>query len=271
MTAVTCPALFGLPETLDCGQAFRWQPVPGEENTWRGAAGARALTLRQEGGCNIFLCGQEEFDGFWRGYFDLDTDYEEKRAALSAMSPVLKEAIAFAPGIRLLRQDPWEALCSFLLSQNNHIRRIRGIIERLCEGWGEKIPGTGLHAFPAPEALVQETPESLAPLRAGYRARHLIDCARKVHSGQVDLSCIAQAPLEEARAQLQKISGVGPKVAECALLYGFHRTRCFPLDVWMKRAMHTLLPGFSPEDFGENAGLAQQYIFHYSRLHPELF
>ena len=99
----------------------------------------------------------------------------------------------------------------------------------------------------------------------------MLDAARKVVSGEVDLEKVAASPVEEGRQELQKIFGVGPKVAECALLYGFHKTQCFPLDVWMKRAMATLLPGRSPQEFGENAGLAQQYLFHYSRLHPELF
>ena len=183
----------------------------------------------------------------------------------------MAEAAAFAPGIRILRQEPWEALCSFIISQNNHIPRIKGIIERLCQRLGAEIPGTAWHAFPTAERLAACSLEDLAPLRAGFRAKYLLDAARKVASGQVDLARVAAAPVEEGRRELQTIFGVGPKVAECALLYGFHKTECFPLDVWMKRAMATLLPGRRPEEFGENAGLAQQYLFHYSRMHPELF
>lgn len=265
------PACFDLPQTLDCGQAFRWRPLPEKEGAWQGVARGHALTLWESESQIHFSCTQEEFDTIWRPYFDLDADYEEKRAALSAISPVLAQAAAYAPGIRLLRQEPWEALCSFIISQNNNISRIKGILHRLCLGWGEAIPGSGLRAFPTPQALAEETPETLAPLRAGFRAKYLVDAAQKVASGEVDLQEIPTAPLSSAREQLQKIKGVGPKVAECALLYGFHRTECFPMDVWMKRAMETLLPGFSPADFGENAGLAQQYIFHYSRMHPELF
>jgi len=268
---VTIPAQFDLAQTLDCGQAFRWHPLPNAANTWQGAAKNRALTLWQTEKGICLACSQEEFETVWRAYFDLDADYGEKRAALSAMSPALAQAAAFAPGIRILRQDPWEALCSFIISQNNNIKRIKGILQRLCEGWGVKIEGTSFYAFPTPEALAEETPDTLAPLRAGYRAKHLIDAAQKVSSGEVNLDAIPQAPLEDARLELQKINGVGPKVAECTLLYGFHKTQCFPMDVWMKRAMQTLLPGFSPADFGDNAGLAQQYVFHYSRLHPELF
>lgn len=273
---VRIPACFDLGQTLDCGQAFRWQALQeglpvGAGEAWQGVAMGRALTLWRDGEEIVFGCPRQEFDTVWRSYFDLDVDYGEKYAALSGMSPVLAQAAAFAPGIRILRQEPWEALCSFIISQNNNIKRIKGILLRLCEGWGEAIPGTPFYDFPPPQALAGAAPEDLAPLRAGYRVRSLIDAARKVSSGEVDLGAVAGAPLEEARRELQKITGVGPKVAECALLYGFHRMGCFPLDVWMKRAMGTLLPGFAPEGFGENAGLAQQIIFHYSRMHPELF
>lgn len=299
------PAPFDLAQTLDCGQAFRWIQLPSQEglSLWEGVAFGSVLRLAQQGRQVWFFCTREQFDTLWRPYFDLDQDYETKRQALSDMSPALREAAAFAPGIRILRQDPWEALCSFIISQNNHIPRIKGIIARLCQllgnpisgetsmsspaGLPSEIPGENtslLHprdmtaqalgldyAFPRAEALAACSLEDLAPLRAGFRAKYLLDAARKVVSGQVDLDQIACSPAEWGRQELQKIFGVGPKVAECVLLYGFHKTECFPMDVWMKRAMATLLPGRSPQEFGENAGLAQQYLFHYSRLHPELF
>ena len=113
--------------------------------------------------------------------------------------------------------------------------------------------------------------EDLAPLRSGFRAKYLIDAAQKVSLGEVNLNEVRIMPIDEARQSLMKIKGVGPKVAECALLYGMHRLECFPMDVWMKRAMAVLLPEFTIEDLGRYAGIAQQYIFHYSRMHPELF
>ena len=235
----------------------------------------KVLRLRKEqtvqGERITFFCSQEDFETIWRPYFDLDADYGAKQAALSAVDPILETAAGFAPGIRILRQEPWEALCSFIISQNNNIPRIQGIVQRLCCLLGEPIPGSGLFTFPGPEALAGLTVEELAPLRAGFRAKYLIDAAKKVTSGEIELSKIARSPVEFGRSELQKILGVGPKVAECALLYGFHKTECFPMDVWMKRAMAVLLPGRAPEEFGENAGLAQQYLFHYSRMHPELF
>ena len=270
---VASPGFFDLAQTLDCGQAFRWKELApqGEMILWEGAAFGKVLRLGQQGKKVWFFCPEEEFEQVWRPYFDLDEDYEKKRRALSRMSPALQEAAAFAPGIRILRQEPWEALCSFIISQNNHIPRIKGIIQRLCGLLGKPIPGTEWYDFPTPEVMASCQVEDLAPLRAGFRAKYLVDAARKVASGEVDLQKVANSPVDVGREELRKIFGVGPKVAECALLYGFHKTECFPMDVWMKRAMATLLPGKRPEDFGQNAGLAQQYLFHYSRLHPELF
>ena len=191
---------------------------------------------------------------------------------LSALHPALKAAAEFAGGIRILKQEPFEALCSFIISQNSNIPRIKGIIERLFLHFGEPFlyHNETRYAFPTPKKLASCTPEDLAPLRAGFRAKYLIDAAKRIASGEIDLEAVRKMPLPDAKAKLQTISGVGPKVADCALLYGLHRTECFPMDVWMKRAV-SLLPRLSPADFGENAGIAQQYLFHYVRMHPELF
>lgn len=263
-----------LAQTLDCGQAFRWQPVLLSEKreAWRGVAFGHALTVWQEEETFCFDCTEEEFHSLWYSYFDFGTDYATTRAALSALHPILRDAAAYAPGIRILRQEPWEALCAFIVSQNNNIPRIKGILERLCALLGDPLiyADTTLYTFPSAERLRVCTVEDLAPLRAGFRAKYLIDAAKRVSSGEIDLSALCTAPIDEARDKLMTILGVGPKVADCALLYGLHRTCCFPLDVWMKRAM-TLLPGVNPADFGDNAGVAQQYIFHYARMHPELF
>ena len=194
------------------------------------------------------------------------------RETLSALHPVLKEACSYAPGIRILRQEPWEALCSFIISQNNNIPRIKGIIERLCGLSGQPIlcGAETVYAFPTAEQLAACTPEDLVPVRAGFRAKYLLDAARRVSTGQLDLNALYTASLEDARSALMTIHGVGPKVADCVLLYGLHHTCCFPMDVWMKRAVQ-LLPGISPESLGCTAGIAQQYLFHYARMHPELF
>lgn len=263
------PASFDPEQSLNCGQAFRW--TEDSDGWWHGVARGHYLRLKRDGHTIIMRCSQAEFDTVWHDYFDLGTDYAAIRDELSTLDPIMKSAAEFAPGIHILRQDPWEALCSFIISQNNNIPRIQGIIERLCGLFGEKIEDGEHCDFPSAEVMATLSVDDLAPLRAGFRAKYLIDAARKVAGGEIDLTKIATSPVDFGRAELQKIVGVGPKVAECTLLYGFHKTECFPIDVWMRRAMSTLLPNFSPEDFGANAGIAQQYIFHFSRMHPELF
>ena len=176
----------------------------------------------------------------------------------------------YAPGIRILRQEPYEALCTFIISQNNNIKRIKGIVQRLCESYGEPLPN-GQFAFPTALTMAQLSVDDLAPLRAGFRARYLCDAAKRVADGEVDLEYCRTAGYDDARAELMKITGVGVKVADCTLLFGLHRVEAFPIDVWMKRAMEKLFPDMTADDFGEYAGIAQQYIFHYSRMHPELF
>ena len=225
---------FALSETLDCGQAFRWRQR--EDGCWEGVAGGRYLCLESQGE-DIFLQAVPEADlPFWRQYFDLERDYEEL-AVLFRKNPCLRRALASCPGIRVLRQEPWEALCTFILSANNNIPRIKGIVERLCQGWGEAVPGTGLPAFPKPEALAPLGEEDLAPLRAGWRSAYLLDAARQVAGGRLDLEETASLPTREAEARLLEVKGVGKKVAQCVLLFGFGRVECIPMDVWMKRVM----------------------------------
>lgn len=257
-----------LAQTLDCGQSFRWEQQ--ENGDFKGVAFNREVTVRLIGSDFHIIGGKEEDSELWSEYFDLDFNYAAVRDELAALSGVLKSAASYAPGIRILKQDSWEALCSFIISQNNNIPRIKGIIKRLCENFGDKTVEGGC-TFPDARRLAELSVEDLSPLRSGFRAKYLIDAAQKVASGEVNLDDIKTMPTDEARRALMMIKGVGPKVAECALLYGMHRLECFPMDVWMKRAMAVLLPEFGVEDLGDYAGIAQQYIFHYSRMHPELF
>ena len=259
---------FELKDTLMCGQCFRFKE--NADGSFTGVAFAKKLTLSKTGDTLVLYTSEQDFINIWQSYFDLELDYGKIKEELSLVHPTLKEAARFAPGIRILRQEPFEALISFIISQNNNIKRISGIVERLCENWGEEIED-GIYAFPTPEALGKLTAEDLAPIRAGFRARYIEDAVRKVISGEVDLKALEAMTFEDAKEELIKIKGVGSKVADCVLLYGFHKLRGFPMDVWMKRAMAVLFPEFSGEDFGEYAGIAQQYIFHYARLHPELF
>lgn len=255
---------FDLEQTLDCGQCFRFAATP---EGWKGMAGAHAATLVWK---DDALCmkgvSPETFESFWREYFDLDRDYAALRQQF-LKDERLAPCVSYAPGIRLLHQPAWEALICFIVSQNNHVPRIKGIIDRLCRLFGEPVEDG--FAFPTPERLAVCGEEALAPLRSGWRAAYILDAARRVASGDISLDRTALLPLDEARRELMRIRGVGPKVAECVLLYGMGRLEAFPMDVWMKRAMARLFPGSGPDRFGPYAGIAQQYIFHYCRRHPD--
>ncbi len=251
-----------LAPTLFCGQCFRWTKLP--DGSYEGMAKDRYVRITPENLPELLE------DGFWAEYFDTGLDYEAIRERFCGLDPVLAEAVRFAPEMRVLNQDPWEALCTFLLSQCNNIGRIRGMVERLCASYGAPAEG-GRRAFPRPEELSGAEEEDLRALGFGYRAPYVLDAARRVLSGEIDFGRLRTQPLDEARAELRRVEGVGPKVADCALLYGLHRLEAFPMDVWMKRAMGGLFPGREPAWFGPFAGVAQQYLFHYSRCHPELF
>jgi N-glycosylase/DNA lyase len=248
-----------LDETLDCGQAFRWKKIPSDYLcTYTGHFLNDELTVSQTGKGDFIFHNTSESDltGKWADYFDLGTDYSELKRQFSE-DETLSKACAFAGGIRLLRQNSWECLISFIISQNNNIPRIKGIIDRLCEHYGNR--------FPEAEELAAETPDSLAYLRSGFRAKYLCDAASRTADGTTNLADIAAMPIDEARAALKAIKGVGPKVAECVLLFGMHRTEAFPVDVWIKRVLAQYYPDGFPAFAAENAGIAQQYLFHYIR------
>lgn len=266
---ITEASSFNLEQTFECGQCFRWSKT--DYSTYSGVAFGKALTISQnDTTVTLQGCNKNDFENVWYSYFDLDTDYDEIKDSLASLHPVLKEAQQYAPGIRILNQEPWEALCSFIISQNNNIPRIKGIIDRLCRQYGEPIDDN-LYAFPTAEKLSRCTADDLAPLRSGFRAKYIVDAAAKTATNEINLHEIKKMPVEQARKELMKIKGVGPKVADCTMLYGMGKKECFPMDVWMKRAMDVLFPNLTPEDFGTNAGIAQQYIFHYSRMNPQLF
>ncbi|MBQ8027623.1 MAG: DNA-3-methyladenine glycosylase 2 family protein [Clostridia bacterium] len=251
---------FDLGLSADCGQAFRWKQD--DDGYWHGIVQGKYLKAKQTDSELIMHTSREDFDSLWKNYFDLDTDYNEICNRFSS-EPNLQKAVSCCPGIHILKQEPWEALCSFIISQNNNIPRIKGIIERLCENFGENTNGG--FTFPDANKLASLEPEELAPLRAGFRAKYIIDAARKVSNGEVDFEKIACSPIEFGREELQKICGVGAKVAECTLLYGFYKTDAFPIDVWVKRIMAEMYPDGFPECADGVKGIAQQYLFHWRR------
>ncbi len=255
-------AHFGLEQTLDCGQAFRFAKTP--DGLWRGVVGRRELTLEQRGQ-TVILCHmpRDLFKSVYYRYFALDMDYDQILAVFSA-DETLKQAIGMADGLRVLRQDKWETICSFILSQNNNIPRIKGIIARLCACFGDRI-GKDAYTFPTAQTLAALTVEDLAPIRAGFRAKYVIDAAQKVAGGIIDLSALETLPIDRAREMLYQIKGVGPKVAECILLFSCSRFEAFPLDVWIKRVMAALYPDGLPVCTTGMEGIAQQYLFYYAR------
>lgn len=252
-------------KTFECGQCFRWNAEsPG---VYTGVARGRAARVLTEGDEVYIITTQADFDAVWRDYFDLDRDYEAIRLGFDA-GDYLRRCADYGAGIRILRQESWEALCSFILSQCNNIPRIKKIVETLCAAFGEEISFLGgtYYTFPGAETLSSLSLEDLAPLRCGYRASYLLDAAKAVASGALDLGALAAADTDTAMKALCALNGVGEKVASCAVLFGLGHLEAFPVDVWMKRALFEHFPGgFDPKSLGPYAGIAQQYIFYYAR------
>lgn len=253
---------FHLAQTLDCGQAFRWQATG--DNAYTGIAHGRRLELAlSDAGLTLYDTSLEDFENIWQGYFDLGRSYATLRGELAACDK-LQDALEFSPGLRLLVQDKWEMLISFILSQNSNIPRIKKMISTLCEHFGDLLPCGG-YTFPTAPQLAKLNQADLTPVRLGYRSAYILDAARRVTSGKLCLTSAAAMPTPQLRDELLAIHGVGPKVADCVLLFGFNRLECFPLDVWMKRVMATLYPNGFPLEFASVAGIAQQFLFHHAR------
>ncbi len=255
-----------LKNTLLCGQAFRWKETgPG---TFTGTVRGHTLCISEKNNAIIFRNTDEEsFRSIWVPYFDLERDYGKITDGFRS-DKYISSALDEFYGIRILHQEPWEALCSFIISQNNNIPRICGIIERLCQSFGTPTAG-GDYSFPDAEAMSRLSEKDLSVLRAGFRNKYLLDAAKKVASGEISLEKITSMPIEQARSELMKIKGVGPKVAECTLLYGFGRLEAFPVDVWVKRIMAEMYADGLPECTKNYEGIAQQYLFHWRRNSKE--
>ncbi len=263
LTDVLLSDEFSLDQTFSCGQCFRWERLGTE--CWRGTAFGKTVTLQKEGDLLKASCSPSEFASVWKPYLDLDTDYRAIRDAVS-VDAYTAQCVKDGAGIRILRQDPWETLVSFILSQCNHIPRIRGIIQRLCERFGEPI-GDGSFTFPDAQKLAVLCAEDLAPLRCGYRAPYLLSAAQAIACGAPDLDEMKKQDTQTARSTLLVLPGVGIKVASCILLFGFHRLEVFPVDTWIQKALRAHYgPDFDPSAaFGAYAGAAQQYIFYKAR------
>lgn len=262
---------FSVAQTFDCGQCFRFEV---EGDTAKGVAFGKFISISQKDD-DITITGitKEEYEKTFAFFLGLDEDYgkirEDIGAHFGAYGEVIYKAMDCAQGIRILRQEKWEALASFIISQNNNIPRIKKIIENMSKGLGKAFvgyDGEEHFAFPTAQDILEAGEEGLAPFKMGFRARYLIDAAKKYISGEVDFDLVQRADALEAEKILMSICGVGKKVAACTLLFGFHKLEFFPIDVWIKRVLEKYYPdGIDLCSLGDYAGVAQQYLFYYER------
>lgn len=281
-------------DTLECGQAFRYEELCREDGyvEYLTVAMGRLIFIGQRKQGELIFYGMDEEDlPMLDGYFCLSLDYPKIREIIASAtdSDWMMRATDSGKGIHILKQDAWEALFSFIISQNNNIPRIRKIIRKLAVEYGENLAvaegisecpkklcdgidgevcrGCGIcYSFPTPEAVVS-APEKMLEAKVGFRYKYLLDAARRVSEGETDLKKIENAEsFEVIMEELKLILGVGDKVASCVALFGMGRLEAFPIDVWMKRAIDEYFDGkLDHKKFGEWAGIAQQYIFHYIR------
>ena len=273
---------FELKDIFDCGQCFRWNEQ--EDGSYTGVFGDNVLNVSKIGNEVIFkgIC-KENIKETVEKYFDLDRDYQKIKNQLMQIDENMKKSIEYGKGIRILNQDLWETIISFIISANNNIPRIKGIIERLSKKYGKEIEwkNTKYYTFPTAKDLEKVTVQEYRELGLGFRDIRLYETTRMILDKKVDLEEMKNNPnTMEVREQLLSLSGVGPKVADCILLFSdLKRFEVFPIDVWVRRVMNDLyihnedeakvnkkqIEKIAQEKFGDLAGLAQQYLFYWRR------
>jgi len=256
---------FDIKHTLECGQVFRYKVRDFGYTIY--SSDQKADIYCQKGGTKIFTNNKKYFIN----YFDFCTSYARIKSSLGA-NPILKDALGYGSGIRILRSDPLEMIISFIISQNNNIPRIRSIIEKICESYGEKKDD--YFAFPTLEKLKQIPLEFFTNIKCGYRDKYLFDSIAMLEK-EVSIEKIKSLPTTEARLELMKLKGVGRKVADCILLFGFRRTDVFPTDTWVVKCYNKIyntkennaikISNHFVSLFGELSGFAQQYLFYFTR------
>ena len=250
---------FDIEQIADSGQCFRMYRV--EDDMWEIFALDRFLKIQKKNECHVFYCDRKEFDDFWFNYFDLQTDYSEiKRRIFTTNDKYLVEAVNFGSGLHILRQDLWEVIVSFIISQQNNIPRIKSCLKKLCEINGEK--------FPTSNDFLSFRDKDLDSVKLGYRKNYLLKISESVSNGIFDLEKLKKMNYLEAVKYLKTLHGVGDKVANCITLFGMYKIEAFPIDVWIKRILETryhndfLLKRWNLQDIG---GIVQQYMFFYER------
>ena len=260
---------FDLERIAESGQCFRWERL--QPGSYRILNKEFCLYAEDHGNQQFFLsCGEMEFDSVWRDYFDLGENYTAIRNRIAPeRDPFLSSAAEQEKGIRILRQDPWEMLITFIISQNKNIPAIRRSVELLSEMSGEEkadCRGLRYYAFPTPQAIVALDEEDLKACRLGYRCRYVHEAADAVLDGRLDLNALAHADEEETIRALTVLPGVGIKVANCISLFGLHHINAFPQDVWIKRILQNEYPqGYPFDAYAPYNGVYQQYMFAYYR------
>ena len=276
------PKSFNLEHIFECGQCFRWNKQ--EDGSYTGIFKENVLNVKQQGEDFYFrgICNGD-IQEIIEEYFDLNRNYEEMKSKLKKIDKSMETSINYGSGIRLLNQDLWETVISFIISANNNIPRIKGIIERLSTKYGKQIvfEGKSYYTFPTPEELKEVSIQDYRNLGLGFRDVRLYETVHKVLEGKVNLSEMsAQKDTLKIREELLSLSGVGPKVADCILLFSdLKRLEVFPIDVWVRRVMNELyiknedenkvnkkeIERVANEKFGNLAGIAQQYLFYWKR------
>jgi N-glycosylase/DNA lyase len=270
---------YDLATTLTSGQAFRWQECNG---AWTGVISGRWVRLRQlADGISVETAVPQQDWSWVSDYLQAPLDLNSVLATFPGDEP-MRSAVAACRGLRLLRQEPWECLASFILSSTKQIVQIQQIVGTLCERFGAVVPAPPgfdpVQSFPSPERIAAATEAELRACKMGFRAPNLRAAAHEISSGKLDLDALGSCSVDEARASLMRLPGVGPKIANCVLLFAYGFQQAFPVDVWILKALRQLyfprrrprprrLRHFVATHFGPNAGYAQQYLFHYMRRH----
>lgn len=267
---------FNIQQILECGQCFRFHKM--NEHDYIIIAYNKILRIRQIDNKILLYCNKDDYEKIWATYFDMKRDYSKIKEYLSEKDVHLKTAIKEKYGVRILKQDPWEVLISFIISQNKQIPHIKKIISDLSSKYGNligKIDNEEYYSFPTIQQMSCVSEEELRELKVGFRAPYIIDAINKVNNGEIKLEELYFLEYDDAKKILMTIKGVGNKVADCVLLFGFGKYEVFPTDVWIKRIMEyyyfdkntriEVIHEFAKKYFGNYAGFAQQYLFYYAR------
>ena len=259
---------FSIAQICNSGQCFRMEKI--NEYRYSVIASDRYMELEQKGQECIFFCTEEEYENFWKNYFDLNVDYKHYIDKINPNDQYLNDAVEFGSGIRILHQDLWEMIVSFLISQQNNITRIRKCIQNICVKYGEEktnFKGETYYAFPTPESLADLEEDDLKECNLGYRSKYVVRTAKSIATGETDLDVIRELSYKKAKEELLKLFGVGVKVADCICLFSLHHLEAFPVDTHISQALEKHYKrGFPKRRYKGCEGVMQQYIFYYELL-----